>query len=155
MVTPQPQSGSYFAGNSAPIKVASQESSKSAIRDNNPNNADEGMRQQKTSFSQAVRDAKIAAGSLSANKIYNMNEADAIKYTKSSIADLEQKMAKIASLSSFGGLQTQQTSPQQPISSNNTQVQNSVSNVTNITSDYLRNIRGEYQKMPQWRSDTG
>lgn len=154
MPKPNPQNNSYFSQSTPPIRVTSQESNRSAIQDSTPNSEDPSF-EQKSSFSQAIREAKSAIGSLNPNAVYGMSEADAIKYTKTSIADLEQKMAKIASLNSFATGQPQQAPPQQRIAANNTQVQNSVSHVTNITSDYLRNIRSEYQKMPQWRTEAG
>ena len=153
MIKPNPQNNSFFSQTAPPIRVGTQEANKSALQDSTPNNEDQS--QQKTSFSQAVRETKTAISNLNPNAVYNMSEADAIKYTKTSIADLEQKMAKVASLNSFASGQFQQTPPQQPIAASNTQVQNSVSHVTNITSDYLRGIRSEYQKMPQWRTEAG
>lgn len=153
MIKPTPQNNSYFSQTSPPIRVGTQEANKSALQDSTPDNEDQPK--QNISFSQAIREAKSAVGALNPKAVYNMSEADAIKYTKTSIADLEQKMAKVASLNSFGIGQAQQAPPQQPIAASNTQVQNSVSHVTNITSDYLRNIRSEYQKMPQWRTEAG
>lgn len=171
MIKPNPPTNpySYFSQSNPPIKIATQETNKSAVQETTPPiqeqpkpqtsiskpKQDTKLPQQTPSFSQAIKEAKTEISNINSNAVYNMSEADAIKYTKNSIADLEQKMAKVASLISFGNTPPQQTQPQQPIAASNTQVQNTVSNVTNITSDYLRNIRGEYQKIPQWRSETG
>lgn len=160
---------SYFSQSNPPIKIATQESNKSAVQETAPPIEEQpepqtqiskpkqttNPTQQTPSFSQAIRETKAAISNINPNSVYNMSEADAIKYTKTSIADLEQKMAKVASLISFGNNPSQQTPSQQPIAASNTQVQNSVSHVTNVTSDYLRNIRSEYQKMPMWRTETG
>jgi len=148
MLMPNPkksQTSPYFSESTSvtPVRTATQDASRSKIQ-NDTNNT----------FLEAINQTKSAVQSLNPNSLYGMSEADAIKYTKSSIADLEQKMANLANLSSFGAATRQQT-PGSQISANNTNVQNSVSHVTNVTADYLRNIRGEYQKMPQWRTETG
>jgi hypothetical protein len=89
---------------------------------------------------------------LQLNKI---KQPHAIKYTKDSIDDLNQKMNNIKSLTTIrDGL-----SPQAPVQSQNsnlnTQVTNNVNNVTNILSDYMRNIKDSYRQTPSWRAESG
>jgi hypothetical protein len=65
-------------------------------------------------------------------------------------------MAQVANLSSMADNPKVQNNPNQaPIVSPNTQVSNSVSNVTNITSDFLRSITTSYRTTPQWRDQQG
>jgi hypothetical protein len=135
-----------------PIKVATQEFTKGAIKDNKTISDTTPQ----ISFSDAINQAKAVTTTINAGKIQGMNQADAIKYAQRSISDLEQKMAQVASLSAVRSTSNTSSQNQQaPMSANNTQVSNNVSNVTNITSDYLRNMRSDYEKTPQWRSDLG
>jgi len=134
----------------APMRIASQENTKRAVQ------YTESNQPQQISFSDAVGQAKAAIANLNPNAIKGMNQADAIKYTKNSIADLETKMAQVANLSSMADSSKVQNNPNQaPIVAPNTQVSNNVSNVTNITSDYLRNITASYRTTPQWRDLQG
>jgi len=136
--------------NPAPVQIASQENTKRAVQ------YTESNQPQQISFSDAVGQAKAAIANLNPNAIKGMNQADAIKYTKNSIADLETKMAQVANLSSMADSSKVQNNPNQaPIVAPNTQVSNNVSNVTNITSDYLRNITASYRTTPQWRDLQG
>jgi hypothetical protein len=134
----------------APMRIASQENTKRAVQ------YTESNQPKQISFSDAVGQAKAAIANLNPNAIKGMNQADAIKYTKNSIADLETKMAQVANLSSMADSSKVQNNPNQaPIVAPNTQVSNNVSNVTNITSDYLRNITASYRTTPQWRDLQG
>jgi hypothetical protein len=140
------------ATSQTPIKIATQEFTKGAVQDNKTTS--DGVPQ--ISFSNAISQAKAAAAAINPGAIGSMNQADAIKYAQTSISDLEQKMAQVAMLNSMASAPRASSEKQQaPVSANNTQVSNNVSNVTNIMSDYLRNMRLEYEKTPQWRSETG
>jgi len=133
-----------------PVRIASQENAKRAVQ-----NAESNQPTQ-ISFSDTVGQAKAAIANLNPNAIKGMNQADAIKYTQNSIADLDKKMAQVANLSSMADNPKVQNNPNQaPIVAPNTQVSNNVSNVTNITSDYLRNITTNYRTTPQWRDQQG
>jgi len=164
MAEPITDANSSFFGNSSvspikkqissqtPIKIATQEFTKGAVQDNKTTS--DGVPQ--ISFSNAISQAKAAAAAINPGAIASMNQADAIKYAQTSISDLEQKMAQVAMLNSMASTPRASSEKQQaPVSANNTQVSNNVSNVTNIMSDYLRNMRLEYEKIPQWRSETG
>ena len=146
----QPESYKKITQTNTPVQIASQENTKRAVQ------YTESNQPQQISFSDAVGQAKAAIANLNPNAIKGMNQADAIKYTKNSIADLETKMAQVANLSSMADSSKVQNNPNQaPIVAPNTQVSNNVSNVTNITSDYLRNITASYRTTPQWRDLQG
>jgi hypothetical protein len=146
----QPESYKKITQTNTPVQIASQENTKRAVQ------YTESNQPQQISFSDAVGQAKAAIANLNPNAIKGMNQADAIKYTKNSIADLETKMAQVANLSSMADNPKVQNNPNQaPIVSPNTQVSNSVSNVTNITSDFLRSITTSYRTTPQWRDQQG
>lgn len=133
-----------------PVRIASQENAKRAVQ-----NAESNQPTQ-ISFSNAIGQAKATIANLDPNAIKGMNQADAIKYTRNSIADLDKKMAQVANLSSMADSSKVQNNPNQaPVVAPNTQVSNSVSNVTNITSDFLRNITASYRTTPQWRDLQG
>ena len=133
-----------------PVRIASQENAKRAVQ-----NAESNQPTQ-ISFSNAIGQAKATIANLDPNAIKGMNQADAIRYTQNSIADLDKKMAQVANLSSMADSSKVQNNPNQaPVVAPNTQVSNSVSNVTNITSDFLRNITASYRTTPQWRDLQG
>jgi hypothetical protein len=164
MAEPITDGNSSFFGNSSvspikketqsqtPIRVATQELTRGAVQDNKT--VSDVVPQ--ISFSDAVSQAKAAAAAINPGALRGMNQADAIKYAQNSISDLEQKMAQVASLNAMASTPRASSEKQQaPVSANNTQVSNNVSNVTNIMSDYLQNLRAEYEKTPQWRGDLG
>ena len=85
--------------------------------------------------------------------IKRAKETEASTYTKASISDLDQKMAQIAQLSEMGN--TKNPSDSKHVSNTNTSVNNYINNVTQIQTDYLQNIRSNYERTPQWRTDAG
>ena len=158
---------SFFSGSSIQpgitSRIASQDNAKRAVKDTEADDTQPKLYEKtqtnqptQISFSNAIGQAKATIANLDPNAIKGMNQADAIKYTRNSIADLDKKMAQVANLSSMADSSKVQNNPNQaPIVAPNTQVSNSVSNVTNITSDFLRNITASYRTTPQWRDLQG
>lgn len=106
-------------------------------------------------FSETLARAKGAAANINPNAVFGMSESEAIKYTQQSIADLEQKMAAVNNLSDMNTMTTNNKPGNQQALSNTTQVSNNIMNSTSINYDYLRTLRSDYEKTPQWRGDMG
>jgi len=135
-----------------PTRTSTQEAAATAVNEHNQLTQQEQPRQ--ISFSQAIQQARQTAASINPNAVYGMNEADAIKYAQRSVSDMEQKMAQIANLSGAASVMGKESGGNQ-VANTNTNVSNHTNNVTQVTSDYLRNIRSDYQRSPQWRADIG
>lgn len=102
-----------------------------------------------------VKSTKINLNEINANAVRGMSESDALKYASQSIGAMESKMAEISNVSAnamnMGG---QQNAPTTNTSNNNT-VSNNTQNITQITMDYMRNIKTDSEKTPHWRSMMG
>jgi hypothetical protein len=71
-----------------------------------------------------------------------------------SVKDIEQRMAELSKYS-LGGVipNKEQTTSNNNVTNN--QVTNNTSHTTVITTDYVRNIKADYQTMPTWRAYSG
>ena len=107
-------------------------------------------------FSQKeVQSTKVDLSQISAKKVYGMSESEASKYASQSIGAMESKMAEISNSSAAAmNIGNQQNAPTTNNSNSNT-VSNNTQNVTQITMDYIRNIKTDSEKTPHWRSMMG
>lgn len=71
-----------------------------------------------------------------------------------SVKDIEQRMSELSKYS-LGGVipNKEQTTSNNNVTSN--QVTNNNSHTTVVTTDYVRNIKADYQTMPTWRAYSG
>lgn len=71
-----------------------------------------------------------------------------------SVKDIEQRMAELSKYS-LGGIipNKEQTTSNNNVTNN--QVTNNTSHTTVVTTDYIRNIKADYQTMPAWRAYSG
>lgn len=85
---------------------------------------------------------------------YETKKPTSADYARASISDMEQKMAQLSSMSlgniGSGGGKTEQTT-----NSTTSNLNSYTTNVSQTTSDHLRNLRSDYEKIPQWRTDMG
>lgn len=70
-----------------------------------------------------------------------------------SVKDLEQRMTEISKYNLGNIISDKQQATSNNITNN--QVTNNSSNTTVIATDYVRNMRSDYQSMPMWRSYSG
>lgn len=104
-------------------------------------------------FKNLLNSAKTDLRSLDPNKLSGMSESEASQYASQSISDMEQKMVEISNMSNTGN--SAQTGAQTTQNTTSNTVSNNSQNITQITMDYLRNIRMESEKTPHWRSMLG
>lgn len=179
------QSGMFGGGNAtSPIKVVSQEKAEYNASEDSENQKSDAIKDvqigkfggntQETNqpvvplikpsinppqsnqinFSKVISQGlKVPPVDMNPGYIKRAKETEASTYTKASISDLDQKMAQIAQLSEMGN--TKNPSDSKHVSNTNTSVNNYTNNVTQIQTDYLQNIRSNYERTPQWRTDAG
>jgi hypothetical protein len=90
------------------------------------------------------------------NSLFDLDKNESLNYTRKSILDLDNKKNQINYLNERGSNISRATTPESNSSFNtNNQISNNISNVTNIVGDYVRNIRMDYSKIPNWKSEMG
>ena len=120
------------------------------------NNSSTGSEEPQTiTFANAVAQAKQTLSTINPSAIRNMGDQQAIQYAKSSISDMEQKMAQISSLSAGTSSKPNRKPTENNVANTNTNLTHYTNNVTQMTTDYMRNIKASYEKTPQWRVDMG
>ena len=79
-------------------------------------------------------------------------QPNAFEYARASIADMEQKMSQLSSLSLGSNNNRGMTPPAQSANASATMT-SYTNNITQTTSDHIRNLRADYERLPQWRAD--
>lgn len=162
----QDNSSSYFSSSNftpnytnkninqqTPKNILTQENVKNFISENNL-----------TNNKQTVDDIPIlTSNKIVASSTQQMNtkdlkpkNIDSIEYTKKSISDLDQKKNQIKMLddASSNISRAEQARTVNPVTTSN-QITNNVSNVSNVLTDYIKNIKADYSRLPQWKTDVG
>jgi hypothetical protein len=76
---------------------------------------------------------------------------DTRKYYQNSITDMKSKVHELKNLQTSTAYKPQNTA-NQPANNTTTQISNHVNNTTTVIHDYVKAIKGDYQKLPDWRS---
>ena len=90
-------------------------------------------------------------------EIITPNITENLQTTQTSVVDIENKYDQIQRIKNRGVNPNISGSNKDNTTNltNSTNVVNNYSNVSTISYDYLRTLRTDYEKMPQWRAETG
>lgn len=154
-------SPSQFSGNfknvnnnQTPNNVLTQQNVKNFISENNNlRRSNDSADNQST-----ISSDKILPSMPNYNTEFNLKpkNIDSIEYNKKSLSDLDYKTNQIKTLNDAGSniSRKEQSQTINPVSTSN-QITNNVSNVSNVLTDYIKNIKADYSRLPQWKTDIG